>query len=137
MFRFICLNNQNITDMKILTNLVARLLFALPLAVFASFHFMNAEGMAAMAPFGGVIIVYITGLALLAAAISIIIKKKAALATLLLGGFFLLTALLVHVPSMSTNEMAMPNLLKDLALAGGALFMSGVFKKEEESQEGE
>jgi len=38
---------------------------------------------------------------------------------------------------MSTNEMAMPNLLKDLALAGGAFFMSGVFKNEEESQQGE
>jgi len=128
--------------MKILTDLVARLLFALPMAVFASFHFMNAEGMAAMAPFGGVITVYITGLALLAAAISIIIKKKAALATLLLAVFFILTALLVHLKTLlggdeMAMQMAMPMLLKDTALAGGAFFMSGVFKKEEESQEGE
>lgn len=123
--------------MKILTDLVARLLFALPMAVFASFHFMNAEGMAAMAPFGGVITVYITGLALLAAAISIIIKKKASLATLLLGVFFILTAVVVHVPQMTPDNMAIANVLKDTALAGGAFFMSGVFKKEEESQEGE
>ncbi len=123
--------------MKILTDLVARLLFALPMAVFASFHFMNAEGMAAMAPFGGVITVYITGLALLAAAISIIIKKKASLATLLLGVFFILTAVVVHVPQMTPDNMAIANVLKDTALAGGAFFMSGVFKKEEENQEGE
>jgi len=128
---------QNISVMKILTDLVARLLFALPLAVFASFHFMNAEGMASMAPFGGVITVYIAGLALLAAAISIIIKKKAALATLLLGVFFILTAVVVHVPQMTPDNMAIANVLKDTALAGGAFFMSGVFKKEEESQEGE
>jgi len=123
--------------MKILTDLVARLLFALPMAVFASFHFMNAEGMASMAPFGGVITVYIAGLALLAAAISIIIKKKASLATLLLGVFFILTAVVVHVPQMTPDNMAIANVLKDTALAGGAFFMSGVFKKEEENQEGE
>ena len=116
--------------MKILTDLVARILFALPLLVFSSFHFMNAEMMATMAPFGGTIIVYITGVALLAASVSIIIKKKAALATLLLGVFFILTALLVHLPG---GEASMPNLLKDTSLAGAALFMSGVFKKEEDA----
>ena len=116
--------------MKILTDLVARILFALPLLVFSSFHFMNAEMMSSMAPFGGVILVYITGVALLAASVSIIIKKKAALATLLLGVFFILTATLVHLPG---GEESMPNLLKDVALAGAALFMSGVFKKEEDA----
>lgn len=122
--------------MKILTDLVARLLFAIPMLIFGVFHFMNAEGMAGMAPFGGVFMVYFTGLALVAAAVSIVIKKKASLATLLLGVFFILTALLVHLKGlMGGDEMAMPMLLKDLALAGGAFFMSGVFKNEEESQE--
>lgn len=121
--------------MKILTDLVARLLFAIPMLIFGVFHFMNAEGMAGMAPFGGAIMVYITGLALLAAAVSIVIKKKAALATLLLGIFFLLTAAIVWAPQLGTNpDLAMPMLLKDTALAGGAFFMSGVFKNEEESQ---
>jgi len=82
--------------------------------------------------------VYFTGLALIAGAISIVIKKKAALAALLLGVFFILTALSVHLKSlMGGDEMAMPMLLKDIALAGGAFFMSGVFKKEEENLEGE
>ena len=39
--------------MKILTDLVARLLFAIPMLIFGVFHLMNAEGMAGMAPFGG------------------------------------------------------------------------------------
>jgi len=119
--------------MKVLTDLVARLLFALPMLMFGVFHFMNAEGMATMAPFGGVIVVYITGLALVAAAVSIVIKKKAALATLLLGVFLLLTAFTVWAPQLAENEMAMPTMMKDLALAGGAWFMSGVFKKEEDA----
>ena len=122
--------------MKILTDLVARLLFAIPMLMFGVFHFMNAEGMAEMAPFGGVFMIYFSGLALVAAAVSIVIKKKASLATLLLGLFLILTALLVHVPSLSSSETAMPMLLKDVALAGAAFFMSGVFKDEEESQEG-
>jgi len=51
--------------------------------------------------------------------------------------FFILTAVVVHVPQMTPDNMAIANVLKDTALAGGAFFMSGVFKKEEESQEGE
>ena len=120
--------------MKILTDLIARILFAVPMAMFGLFHFMNAEAMAEMAPFGGTIMVYITGVALLAAGVSIIIKKKAALATLLLGVFLILTATLVHVKSlMGGDEMAMSSILKDVALAGASFFMSGVFAKEEEA----
>ena len=119
--------------MKVMTDLVARILFAAPMLMFGMFHFMNAEGMAQMAPFGGVIIVYLTGLALIAAALSIVIKKKAALACMLLGVYLLLTALTVHIPAMQTDEMAMSSVLKDVALAGGAWFMAGVFKKEEEA----
>ncbi len=120
--------------MKILTDLVARILFAVPMAMFGLFHFMNAETMAGMAPFGGVYMVYLTGVALLAAGVAILIKKKAALATLLLGVFLILTATLVHVKSMmGGDEMAMSSILKDTALAGASFFMSGIFSKEEES----
>jgi len=119
--------------MKILTDTIARLLFGVPMFIFGIFHYMNAEMMAGFAPFGGVIIVYITGACLIAAGISIVIKKKAALATLLLGVFLLSTAFLVHLPG---GEESMPMLLKDLALSGGAFFMSGVFKTQEEAAAG-
>lgn len=120
--------------MKILTGLVARLLFAIPMIVFGLFHFMNAEFMAGLAPFGGVVIVYLTGVALIAAGISIIIQKQTSLATLLLGIFLLLTAFLVHLPMLlAGDQMAMSSLLKDLALAGGAFFISGVYKEQEDA----
>ena len=123
--------------MKVLTDLIARIMFAIPMLMFGVFHFMNAEFMAEnLAPFGGVIIVYLTGLALIAAAVSIVIKKKAALACLLLGVFLLLTVATVHIPAMATDEMAMSHVLKDLGLAGGAWFMAGVFKKEEDAASG-
>lgn len=121
--------------MSILTDTISRILYAIVMIMFGLFHFMGASDMAAMAPFGGVVIVYITGAALIAAGISIIIKKMASTATLLLGLYLLLTALLVHIPAMSGEgpmaEMAMSQVLKDLGLAAAAWFMSGVFKKEE------
>jgi len=130
-----CCNKQN--GMKILTDLIARILFIIPLIGFGAGHFMNANQMAGMVPVaGGVVWVYLTGAALLAAAVSIIIKKKAALATLLLGIMLLLFAVLVWAPQLgSEDEMqsinAMSAMLKDIGLAGAAFFMSGVFSKEE------
>jgi uncharacterized membrane protein YphA (DoxX/SURF4 family) len=101
-------------------------LFAVPFAIFGFMHLMNANAMAPMAPFGGAIIVYITGLALIAATVSIFIGKMDKLATVLLGVMLLLFALLVHANGLSraADEMAaaasMGNLLKDLSLAGAA-----------------
>lgn len=122
--------------MNVLTNIIARILFAVPLIVFSSFHFMNANEMAGMAPFGGVFIVYLTGVALLAGAIAILINKMGSLAALLLGIFFILTATTVHLPNViNGDQTAMGTMLKDLALAGGAWFISGGLKGSEESKE--
>ena len=115
--------------MNWLTRTLGRFLFAIPFAVFGLFHFMNANAMAAMVPIpGGAIWVYVTGACLIAAAVSIIIGKKDKLATFLLGGFLLLTLLTVHLPLVmedSMNQVAMTNLLKDLALAGAAWMYAG------------
>ena len=101
-------------------------------------HFAFADTMAEMAPFGGKIIVYLTGLALLAGAVSIVIKKMASTAALLAGVFFILTATTIHLRAViGGDEMAMGLMLRDLMLAGGAFFMSGVFKSEEEGASGE
>ena len=100
---------------------LGKYLFALPMAFFGVGHFMNAEAMASMAPFGGTIVVYITGLALLAAAVSIIIGKMDKLACLLLGVFLLLTALLIWLPGMQDGDQTgMTMFMKDIALAGAA-----------------
>ena len=106
---------------------VGRMLYAIPFAIFGLFHFMNAEGMAGMVPVpGGVFWVYLTGIAMLAAAVSIIIKKKSALATLLLGVLLIIYALSIQLPMvLGGNEMAMGQVLKDLALAGAAFYYSG------------
>ncbi len=117
--------------MKFVTGIVARLIYAVPLAVFGLLHLMNGSAMSgivpAFLPFK-VFWVYFTGLALIAAAISIIAKKYDKLAALLLGIMLALFAFLVHFPGVlnpETMQMSMPSFLKDLALAGAALFFSG------------
>ncbi|MDH5398260.1 MAG: DoxX family protein [Cyclobacteriaceae bacterium] len=125
--------------MKPVTNLIARILFVIPLVAFGLGHFVNANEMAQNRipdlP-GGIMFVYLTGAALIAAAVSILLKKKAALATLLLGVILLLFALMVHLPFLMSEDpvVAMSgrtNFLKDIGLAGAAWFMSGVYYKEE------
>lgn len=96
--------------------------FALPFIVFGLLHFMGADAMAGMVPIpGGAIWVYVTGLAMLAAGVSMLIGKYDKLAALLLGVLMIVYVLSIHLPAvMGGDQMAMPGVLKDLALAGGA-----------------
>lgn len=112
---------------------VGRFLFAIPFAVFGVMHFMNAQMMAGVVPIpGGVAWVYITGVALIAASVAIMAGNQAVLATRLLALFLLLTGLTVHLPAfLGGDQLAMGQVLKDLALAGGALILSGVFAEEQ------
>ena len=111
---------------------VGRFLFAIPMAIFGVLHFMNGQAMAGMVPIpGGVLWVYVTGVALVAAAVAIMIGKMASLASQLLALFLLLTAFTVHLPAvLGGDQNAMSQVLKDVALAGGALILSGVFAHE-------
>ncbi len=113
--------------MSLLTSTVARWLYALPFGIFGLMHFMMAENMAGMVPLpGGVIWVYLTGVALIAACISFIIQKQVRLAGLLLALMLIIFVLAIHLPTvMGGDQSAMSSLLKDLALAGGALLIAG------------
>lgn len=119
--------------MKALTTVVARIVYAVPMLVFGVNHFINASAMSGMVP--GFLPakpfwVYLTGVALIAEGISILVQYKARLASLLLALMLILFVVLIHVPGMMQGvQSAMPNLLKDTALAGGALAIAGISKK--------
>lgn len=124
--------------MNVLTDKVGRILYALPFAIFGLFHFMNASQMAGMVPIpGGVFWIYLTGLALLAASISILIEKKTRLACVLLGVMLVIFALSIHLPGViesgGEDAVSMQNMLKDLALAGGAWVLAGNYESETEA----
>lgn len=117
--------------METLLSKGGRYLYALPFAVFGLLHFMAAEDMAGMVPLPGAVFwVYLTGIALIAAAVSFIIEKKVRLAGLLLGIMLLIFVLSIHVPAVmgEAGDAAMPNLLKDLSLAGAAWFIASTYE---------
>jgi uncharacterized membrane protein len=109
----------------------------MPFGIFGILHFMMAENMAGMIPDfmpGGVVWVYITGAALLAACVSIVAQIQVRLAGLLLALMLIIFVFSVHLPAvMSGSETAMPNLLKDLSLAGGALLLAGKYGDDSEA----
>lgn len=115
-----------------------KFLYAIPMAGFGVLHFMMGDAMAGMVPIpGGIVWVYITGVALLAAAASIISGKHAVLATRLLGLMLLIFAVSIHLMAViggDPNSMSM--VFKDTSLAGGAFILSGVFAAAEGTGEG-
>ena len=105
---------------------IGKYLYAIPMVIFGLFHFLNASAMAGMVPIpGGIFWIYLTGLSLILAGISIIIQKLDEWSSFLLAVMLLVFVLTIHLPGiLAGGEMAqmyMTNLLKDLALAGGAL----------------
>ncbi len=120
---------------KVLTTTVARYLYAIPFGIFGVIHFMNGSDMAGMVPIpGGVIWVYLIGVALIAACVSIIIQKYTRLACLLLALLLIIFVLSMHLPGVigAEDDMAMAasmsSLLKDSALAGGALILANNYE---------
>ena len=100
---------------------LGKYLLAIPMGVFGLMHFM-----AGMAP-GGSITVYITGIALIAAAVSIIIGKYDKLAAVLLG-IMVLLFIIPHAQMLSTDESQLSNILKNIAIAGGAFLYASMAK---------
>jgi len=105
---------------------IGKYLYAIPMVIFGMFHFLNASAMAGMVPIpGGVFWIYLTGLSLILAGVSIIMQKLDDWSSFLLAILLLVFVLTMHLPGvLAGGEMAqmyMTNLLKDLALAGGAL----------------
>ncbi|MEQ9404760.1 MAG: DoxX family protein [Cyclobacteriaceae bacterium] len=112
---------------------IGKYLFMVPMLVFGLFHFMGANDMKGMVPSwlpGGIFWVYLTGLALVLSFMAFVMNKKAKLAMTLLGLMLLVFVFFIHLPGlMGGNEMSMPMILKDTALAGAAFMLSGMMKE--------
>lgn len=120
-------NLQNLTKMNSFIGL-GKYLFALPMAVFGVQHFIYADGMAGMAPFGGVFMVYFVGICLILFAISVFIGKYDKLAAVLLACLMIIFIVLIHRESAMSGDMG--SFLKDLSIAGGALMYASGFAKD-------
>ncbi|MBK8955946.1 MAG: DoxX family protein [Saprospiraceae bacterium] len=98
---------------------LGKYLLALPMAGFGILHLMNANAMAGMAPFGGSITIYFTGLCLILFGVSVLIGKYDKLAAVLLAVMLILFIVLIHLNSAMAGDYG--GMFKDLAIAGGAL----------------
>jgi uncharacterized membrane protein YphA (DoxX/SURF4 family) len=122
--------------MNAVTSILSRILFGLPFIGFGAYHFIHTEILAGLVPVpGGTFWVYLTGVALIAAGLSILTGFQAKLASLLLALLLVVFALGVHLVSVIGGDMAsMSQMMKDLALAGGALAVSNIFAKREKKE---
>ncbi|MCB0592458.1 MAG: DoxX family membrane protein [Lewinellaceae bacterium] len=108
---------------------LGKYLFAVPFAIFGIFHLISADDMNAMIhPPGGKVMIYITGIALIAGAVSLLIGKMDKLAAVLLAVFLLLTAFLIHLSSAMAGDAS--GFLKDIMLSGAALMYAGHLAKD-------
>lgn len=121
--------------MNILTTHAGRWLFALPFILFGTMHFMGAGDMATkMNVPGGEVSVYISGAGLVLGGLAIGLNRMAKIAGILLALELLLFIILIYMPWMSGDDeqmkqMAMVNILKDVALMGAALTYAGLAKE--------
>jgi putative oxidoreductase len=118
---------------------IARVLFAIPFFGFGLMHLTNGQEMAGMVPSylpGAIIWVYLTGIAKIGVAGSIVANKWTGVTGLMLAFMLLIFVFTVHLPLaisgvQSKVIVAMPNLLKDMGLAGGALLVAGLGREAE------
>ncbi len=124
--------------MNFLTGLTARILYGLPFIGFGIGHLLNASMMAGAVPIpGGVIWIYVTGLAMILAGIAAITKIQGVTAMYLLALLMFIYIISIHVPNImkpETMQMGLMSLYKDVSIMGAALLLAGIFKKEKDTR---
>ncbi|MGQ0739925.1 MAG: DoxX family protein [Bacteroidota bacterium] len=113
---------------------VAVYLLSVVMIIFGIYHFQQPRTFVTWVPTflpGGIIWVYVVGVAFILAALAFISNKFVKLAGYLLAALLIIFVLTVHLPTyrnagvLEERQMAFTNLLKDLALAAFALHIAG------------
>jgi putative oxidoreductase len=109
---------------------IAIYILALVMLAFGIYHFLHPKNLMVYVPAyipGGLLWVYIVGIAFILAAIAFIINRQARLAGYLLAALLFIFVLTIHLPNYMNagnaemRQMALVSLLKDMALAAFAL----------------
>jgi putative oxidoreductase len=111
--------------------LAGRILYALPLIIMGSSHFMQMAGMTAYATAKGIpapqVAVIVSGLVIIVGAIFILMGYRGRIGAWLVAAFLVATAFLMHgfwaVPAEGM-QMEMINFFKNLIMAGAAIMMT-------------
>ncbi len=112
---------------------IAIWMLAIVMIIFGIYHFLRPENMLAYVPNylpGGIIWVYIVGSSFILAGLAFIFNRIVSVAGYLLAALLISFVILVHWPQYRNagdadmRQLALVNLLKDLALAGFAMFIA-------------
>ena len=112
---------------------IAIIILAIVLAVFGLYHFLNPESMLVYVPSflpGGIVWVYIVGVAFLLAALAFFTHKMIKITGYLLALLLIIFVLTIHLPNylhsgdLELKQGAFVNLLKDTAIAAFALYIA-------------
>jgi len=112
---------------------IAIIILAIVLAAFGIYHFLNPESMLVYVPSflpGGIVWVYIVGVAFLLAALAFFTHKMIKVAAYLLALLLIVFVLTIHLPNylhsgdLILKQGAFVNLLKDTAIAAFALYIA-------------
>ncbi|MBN8786201.1 MAG: hypothetical protein J0I84_03870 [Terrimonas sp.] len=118
---------------------IAVWLLAIVMIVFGVMHFKNPDAMLVYVPLyipGGIIWVYVVGVAFILVGLAFILNRYVAVAGFILAVLLLLFVLLIHLPNWrdsgdpAMRQGALVNILKDLAIAGFALFIASNAKNQ-------
>ena len=103
-------------------------MYIIPIGIFGLMHMASAGQLAQIMPAWmpmKTVLVYLTGLGLIAAPIALVINKKAKLAMTLLAVEILSFMILIHLVNViGGDQMSMAQVLKDTSLAGAALYIA-------------
>ncbi len=112
---------------------IAIYLLALVMIVFGVYHFMYPRNLVVFVPAfipGGIIWVYLVGIAFILVALAFITRRFVKIAGYLLALLLIMFVLTIHLPNYlhagdkDMQDVAFINLLKDLALAAFALHIA-------------
>ena len=109
--------------------ILGRVLFAIPFGIIGLNHFFMTDvflGMMTSFIPGGAYTILLTGVLLILASISIMINKYIKLTCFGLAALLFIFIVTIHIPGLFTpnSKMALVELLKDMALMGGAIMIA-------------
>ncbi|NVO03579.1 MAG: DoxX family protein [Bacteroidetes bacterium] len=109
--------------------ILGRVLFAIPFGIIGLNHFFMTDvflGMMTSFIPGGAYTILLTGVLLILASISIMINKYIKLTCFGLAALLFIFIVTIHIPGLFTpnSKLALVELLKDMALMGGAIMIA-------------
>ncbi len=119
---------------------IAVWLLAIVMIIFGIHHFRHPENMLTYVPNylpGGKVWVYVVGAAFILAGLAFIFNKFVSVAGYLLAALLISFVLLIHLPQYlnagdaEMRQLSFVNLLKDLALAGFAMYIAANAKHQQ------